>query len=204
MRISFVLQPLLGLALLLAACGGSTTGGSSASTENESAVSRIMDSVTRSSERTAVAELPSVETDHIDFNPQERAVKWLKAPAIDANGRIEFKVQVLDPKVPLYTNGADDGNGLSVNISGALGGGLKGSIVPPAGQGSYWPEKEGLFEADVFDFDFESRTLHVIAQTSSDFAEVADALDVNLWTNPPETQSDAAEWINAHTIELVE
>ena len=164
----------------------------------------VMDSITRSSERTAVSKLPSVETDQIDFNPEERDVEWLKAPAMDASGRLEFNVQVLDPKVPLYTNGATDGNGLDVNISVAQGGGLKGKIVPPAGPNSYWSEDEGLFEADVFDFDFESRTLHVIAQTSPDFAEVADSLNVNLWTNPPETQNEAAEWINAHIIELVE
>lgn len=172
--------------------------------ENKPAASRVWDSVTRSSQRTAVAKLPSMQSDQIDFNPSERDVEWLEAPSIDASGRLEFKVRVLDVSVPLYRNGADDGEGLSVNVAEAQGGALKGSIVPPASPGSYWPKKDGLFEADIFYFDFKSRTLRVIVQTSPDFADAADSLDVNLWTNPPQAQSEKAEWINSHVIERVD
>ena len=87
---------------------------------------------------------------------------------------------MLDDSLTLYPDGASDGNGLDVNIVGPSTGGplppaMYGEILPPARPGYNWGSlDETQFVADVFDFDFRTRTLTLEVLTNPRLADAAE------------------------------
>ena len=116
-------------------------------------------------------------------------LEWIVAPTISADGRLRLKVRVLDDELTLYPDGADDGNGLDVNITGpkkedGSTRDLFGEILPPAGPGWSWKEDPTSFIADIYDFDFGERVLTVDVEIPARLA-AEPGIHVALWTNPP-------------------
>ena len=116
-------------------------------------------------------------------------LEWIVAPTIGADGRLRLKVRVLDDELTLYPDGADDGNGLDVNITGpkkedGSSRDLLGEVLPPAGPGWSWKEDPTSFVADIYDFDFGERVLTVEVEVSARLA-AEPGIHVALWTNPP-------------------
>ena len=113
---------------------------------------------------------------------------WIVSPTIGADGRLRLKVRVLDDDLSLYPDGADDGNGLDVNITGPKKEDgppdLLGEILPPAGPGWSWKEAPTSFVADIYDFDFDERILTVEVEIPNRLAAEL-GIRVALWTNPP-------------------
>ena len=116
---------------------------------------------------------------------------------------------MLDESLTLYPDGASDGNGLDVNIVGPSRGGrfplpraMYGEILPPAGPGYNWGDlDETEFVADVFDFDFRTRTLTLEVLTNPRLAG-AEEIYASLWTNPP--RGETPTWVNRERIRLDE
>ena len=142
----------------------------------------------------------------------EIRVEWIVPPTISRDGRLRLKVRVLDDSLTLYPDGASDGNGLDVNIvgpAGPSGGGrlslslpraLYGAILPPAGPGYNWGSlDETEFVADVFAFDFRTRTLTLEVLTNPRLAS-AEEIYASLWTNPP--RGETPTWVNRERIEV--
>ena len=128
---------------------------------------------------------------------------------MSSDGFLNLKVRVLDDSLTLYPDGASDGNGLDVTISGpapirGAARALLGKILPPLKSGHFWDLDEGEFVADVFDFDFETRTLTLEVQTTPRLASETseEEISVNLFTNPP--RGESSTWINRERIRLVE
>ena len=120
-----------------------------------------------------------------DYTPLE----WIVPPTIGADGRLRLKVRVLDDELTLYPDGADDGNGLDVNITGpkkedGSARDLLGEVLPPAGPDWSWKEAPTSFVADIYDFDFGERVLTVEAEIPARLA-AEPGIHVALWTNPP-------------------
>lgn len=116
------------------------------------------------------------------------ALEWIVPPTIGEDGRLRLKVRVLDDELTLYPDGADDGNGLDVNITGPRKEDgppdLLGEILPPAGPGWSWKENPTSFVADIYDFDFDERVLTVEVEIPDRLA-AEPGIRVALWTNPP-------------------
>ena len=128
---------------------------------------------------------------------------------MSSDGLLNLKVRVLDDSITLYPDGASDGNGLDVTISApapirGAARTLLGEILPPLEPGYFWDLDEGEFVADVFDFDFETRTLTLEVLTTPRFAFEAseEKISVSLFTNPP--RGESSMWINRERIRFVE
>ena len=153
--------------------------------------------------------LPTLVGDSIHSADNPISVEWIVPPAISADGLLKLKVRVLDDSLTLYPDGASDGNGLGVTISapapvrGATRILLAG-ILPPLEPGHFWNLDDGEFVADVFDFDFETRTLTLEVLTTPRFASEAfeEEISVNLFTSPP--RGESSTWINRERIRFVE
>ena len=76
--------------------------------------------------------------------------------------------------------------------------------MPPLKSGHFWDLDAGEFVADVFDFDFETRTLTLEVQTTPRLASETseEEISVNLFTNPP--RGESSTWINRERIRFVE
>ena len=137
----------------------------------------------------------------------EIRVDWIIPPTISRDGRLRLKVRVLDDSLTLYPDGANDGNGLDVNIVGPSKGGrlprdTYGEILPPARPGYNWGSLDSTeFVADVFDFDFRTRTLTLEVLTNPRLAG-AEEIYASLWTNPP--RGETPTWVNRERIRLEE
>ena len=139
----------------------------------------------------------------------EIRVEWIVPPTISRDGRLRLKVRALDDSLTLYPDGASDGNGLDVNIVGPSRGGrlslpraMYGEILPPARPGYNWGSLESTqFVADVFDFDFRTRTLTLEALTNPRLGS-AEEIYASLWTNPP--SGGTPTWVNRERIEFGE
>ena len=122
-----------------------------------------------------------------DITPLE----WIVPPTIGEDGRLRLKVRVLNDELTLYPDGAADGNGLDVNITGPEKeegpSDFFGGVLPPAGPGWSWKEDSAAFVADIYDFDFDERILTVEAEIPVRLAGEPD-IHVALWTNPPEDE----------------
>ena len=137
----------------------------------------------------------------------EIRVEWIVPPTISRDGRLRLKVRVLDDSLTLYPDGASDGNGLDVNIVGPSRGGrfplpraMYGEILPPARPGYNWGDlDETEFVADVFDFNFRTRTLTLEVLTNPRLAG-ADEIYASLWTNPP--RGETPTWVNRERVRL--
>ena len=135
----------------------------------------------------------------------EIRVEWIVPPTISRDGLLRLKVRVLDESLTLYPDGASDGNGLDVNIVGPSRGGrfplpraMYGEILPPARPGYNWGDlDETEFVADVFDFDFRTRTLTLEALTNPRLAG-AEEIYASLWTNPP--RGETPTWVNRERV----
>ena len=112
---------------------------------------------------------------------------------------------MLDDSLTLYPDGASDGNGLDVNIVGPARGGrfslpraMYGEILPPARPGYNWGRLDDTeFVADVFDFDFRTRTLTLEVLTNPRLAS-AQEIYASLWTNPP--SGETPTWVNRERV----
>ena len=78
---------------------------------------------------------------------------------------------------------------------------LLGKILPPLKSGHFWDLDAGEFVADVFKFDFRTRTLTLEALTNPRLAS-AEEIYASLWTNPP--SGGTPTWVNRERIELGE
>lgn len=155
--------------------------------------------------------LPTLAGDSIHSTNNPISVEWIIPPTMSSDGLLNLKVRVLDDSITLYPDGASDGNGLDVTISapapvrvrGATRA-LLGEILPPPEPGYFWDLDEGKFVADVFDFDFETRTLTLEVLTTPRFAFEAseEKISVSLFTNPP--RGESSTWINRECIRFVE
>lgn len=149
--------------------------------------------------------LPTTTGGKVYQTDDEIRVEWIVPPTISRDGRLRLKVRVLDDSLTLYPNGASDGNGLDVNIVGPSSGGrfplpraMYGEILPPAGPGYNWGElDETEFVADVFDFDFETRTLTLEVLTNPRLASARE-IYASLWTNPP--RGETPTWVNRERV----
>ena len=62
--------------------------------------------------------LPTLVGDSIHSADNPISVEWIVPPAMSSDGFLNLKVRVLDDSLTLYPDGASDGNGLDVTISG--------------------------------------------------------------------------------------
>lgn len=149
--------------------------------------------------------LPTSTGGKVYQTDDEIRVEWIVPPTMDSDGRLRLKVRVLDDSLTLYPDGASDGNGLDVNIVGPSSGGrfplpraMYGEILPPVGPGYNWGElDETQFAADVFDFDFETRTLTLEVLTNPRLASARE-IYASLWTNPP--RGETPTWVNRERV----
>ena len=151
--------------------------------------------------------LPTVTGASTYQTDDEIRVEWIVPPTISRDGRLRLKVRVLDESLTLYPDGASDGNGLDVNIVGPSRGGrfplpraMYGEILPPARPGYNWGDlDETEFIADVFDFNFRTRTLTLEVLTNPRLAG-AEEIYASLWTNPP--RGETPTWVNRERVRL--
>lgn len=149
--------------------------------------------------------LPTMTGGKVYQTDDEIRVEWIVPPTMDRDGRLRLKVRVLDDSLTLYPDGASDDNGLDVNIVGPASGGrfplpraMYGEILPPAGPGYNWGDLgETQFVADVFEFDFETRTLTLEVLTNPRLASARE-IYASLWTNPP--RGETPTWVNRERV----
>lgn len=147
--------------------------------------------------------LPTVDGATTYLTGDETRVEWIVSPTMDSDGRLRLKVRVLDDSLTLYPDGVSDGNGLDVNITGprraSRSPAMYGSILPPARPGYNWGDlDETAFVADVFDFDFATRTLTLEVLTNPRLASARE-IYASLWTNPP--RGETPTWVNRERIQ---
>ena len=150
--------------------------------------------------------LPTLVGGSIHSTNNPISVDWIVPPTMSSDGLLNLKVRVLDDSLRLYPDGSSDGNGLDVTISGPAP--IKGAartllaeILPPPRPGYFWSLDPGEFVADVFEFDFETRTLTLEVQTTPRLAS-EEEISVNLFTNPP--RGESSTWINRERIRFGE
>ena len=195
-----VVVVVLGLSYVAERCDGAPDGAPNP-VPTLGRVSSLPTSVPRPSPSSALP-TPAIRGGIYEARDETR-VEWIVPPTISRDGRLRLKVRVLDDSLTLYPDGASDGNGLDVNIvgpsqSGPLPRDTYGEILPPARPGYNWGSlDETEFVADVFDFDFRTRTLTLEVQTSPRLAS-AQEIYASLWTNPP--RGETPTWVNRERI----
>lgn len=147
--------------------------------------------------------LPTVAGATTYLTGDETRVEWIVPPTMDSDGRLRLKVRVMDDSLTLHPDGASDGNGLDVNITGPRRASrppvMYGEILPPAGEGYNWGDlDETAFVADLYDFDFETRTLTMEVLTNPRLASARE-IYASLWTNPP--RGEDPTWVNRARIQ---
>lgn len=215
MATSLICRTLIGATLLLAIACGSPAGNEQTAVPTSEPSIALAATSTPTATATPIPTdtpepLPTLVGDSIHSMQNPISVEWIVSPTMSSDGLLNLKVRVLDDSLTLYPNGASDGNGLDVTISGPAPSirfashPLLGKNLPPPGPGHFWDLGAGEFVDDVFDFNFETRTLTLEVQTTPRLASEAseEEIFVSLFTNPPRDES--AMWINHKRIRFVE